>query len=291
MVSIITINYNGYQDTCELIDSLRQKETYPYEIIVVDNASKNEDGLRLKKAYPDVKVICSKENLGFAGGNNLGYQHAKGEYILYINNDIVIKAPFLQTLVTRLNSKENIGALSPKIKYSYAPDIIQYVGYTPMLPITIRNRMIGTCQKDVGQYDTACKTAFVHGACMLTSRKIIKEVGCMTEIYFLFYEELDWSLQLQRSGYEVWVEPSVCVYHKESMSIPKNTPLRQYYLSRSRFLFTRRNYKGVTKYMACFYQLFCTLPLNTLLFFFKLQRQNLLAIWRGVFRGLIDKKE
>ena len=90
MVSIITINYNGYKETCELIESFHKVETYPYELIVVDNASKEDEGKLLKEKYPDIIIVCSDKNLGFAGGNNLGYQYATGEYILYINNDITI---------------------------------------------------------------------------------------------------------------------------------------------------------------------------------------------------------
>ena len=90
MVSIITINYNGYKDTCELINSIRKYETYPYEIIVVDNSLTKEEALRLENDYPDATIISSEQNSGFAGGNNLGYEYSAGEYILFINNDLVI---------------------------------------------------------------------------------------------------------------------------------------------------------------------------------------------------------
>ena len=83
MVSIITINYNGWQDTCELIASLKQFETYPYEVIVVDNASRGDDVERIRSMYPEVLVVCSDRNLGFAGGNNWGYNYAQGDYILF----------------------------------------------------------------------------------------------------------------------------------------------------------------------------------------------------------------
>lgn len=116
MVSLITINYNGYKDTCELVNSLRQFEDYPYEIIIVDNASPNGDGPLLKASLSGVTVICSDKNLGFSGGNNLGYKYAKGEHILFINNDMIITGPFLKTLVNRLQTNEHIGLVSPKIR-------------------------------------------------------------------------------------------------------------------------------------------------------------------------------
>lgn len=288
MVSIISINYNGYKDTCELIDSLHQFEDYPYEIIVVDNASINNDAELLRKKYTDIIVIASDKNFGFAGGNNLGLSQAKGEYILFINNDITIDQPILKKMIHRMESSSQIGALSPKIKYEYKQDTIQYAGYMPMHPIRISNHIIGYNQKDEGQYNEAHATAFLHGACMLTSRKILKQAGLMTEIYFLFYEELDWSIQLQKAGYETWYEPSVYVLHKESMTIKRGSPMRLYYLTRSRILFTRRNYKSVKKIAALAYQLVIVIPKNILQYTILREHLMLTSFIKGSYHGLTD---
>ena len=88
-ISIITINYNGLKDTCELIESLPLEDD-SLEVIVVDNASKEDEATIIEQRYPQVKVIRSKENLGFAGGNNLGIQVARGKYLFFINNDVVL---------------------------------------------------------------------------------------------------------------------------------------------------------------------------------------------------------
>ncbi|WP_229058383.1 MULTISPECIES: glycosyltransferase family 2 protein [Parabacteroides] len=288
MVSIITINYNGYKETCELIESFHRVETYPYELIVVDNASKEDEGKLLKEKYPDIIAVYSDKNLGFAGGNNLGYQYATGEYILYINNDITIAAPFLQILIYRLISSPLIGVVSPKIKYEYQPDIIQYAGFTPMTSILLKNRMIGEKEKDNGQYDQPCHTGFAHGACMLTSRNILKEVGTMTEVYFLFYEEMDWGLQLQRAGYESWYEPAATVLHKESMTAKRNSPLRTYYMTRSRILFVRRNSRGFRKLLAYLYILLISTSKNVFCYLIKRQTKILVAFLKGTIRGFTD---
>lgn len=289
MVSIITINYNGYKETCELVESLQKFEDFPYEIIVVDNASPNNDAPRLKESLPGVTVICSDKNLGFARGNNLGYKYAKGEYILYMNNDMTITGPFLKKLVKRFLSEEHIGLVSPKIKYEHHPDTIQYAGYTPMHPIRISNKLIGVNQKDEGQYDQPSPTAYAHGACMLTSREVIEKAGMMTEVYFLFYEEIDWSIQLKRNGYEIWYEPAAHVLHKESMTAKRGTPLRLYYLTRSRLLFTRRNYTSLIKMAAILYQLFIVIPKNILLYSICGQKEMLKSFIKGSFHGLTDK--
>ncbi|MEG1736644.1 MAG: glycosyltransferase family 2 protein [Odoribacter sp.] len=289
MVSIITVNYNGYKDTCELIQSLYKYEDYPFEIIVVDNASPSGDGKLLKDTFPDLQIVCSDKNIGFAGGNNLGYQYAQGEYILYMNNDMVIDKAFLQPLVDRLQSSKSIGAVSPKIKYEHHPDIIQYAGSTAMNPVRISNNLIGVNQKDNYQYNYACITAFLHGACMMTSREVINKVGLMTNIYFLFYEELDWSLQIQHAGYYIWYEPAAYVLHKESMTIKPGTPLRLYYLTRSRILFARRNYTHISKVIALLYQIMIVIPKNILVYLLHKKTDMLIAFLKGSYHGFKDK--
>ena len=101
LVSIITVNYNGLADTCEMIDSFRKYETYPYEIIVADNGSRTPEGEEIKKRYPEIKVI-QNTNTGFAGGNNAGLKVAQGEYLFFLNNDTLIQKPMLEALVNSL---------------------------------------------------------------------------------------------------------------------------------------------------------------------------------------------
>ena len=96
MVSIITVNYNGWRDTCDLVRSFKEHETYSYEFLVVDNASSGEDVERISALCPDVKLICNSTNLGFAGGNNRGLAYAKGEYVFFLNNALVVEAPILE---------------------------------------------------------------------------------------------------------------------------------------------------------------------------------------------------
>ena len=112
LVSIITVNYNGLADTCEMIDSFRKYETYPYEIIVVDNGSRVPEGEEIKKRYPEIKVV-QNTNTGFAGGNNAGLKVAQGEYFFFLNNDTLIQEPILEVLVRRLEADKMNGGVSP----------------------------------------------------------------------------------------------------------------------------------------------------------------------------------
>lgn len=290
MVSIVTINYNGCADTCEMIESLAQHENYPYEIIVVDNASRSNDAEIIQTKHPEVTVISSPKNLGFAGGCNLGTKRAKGNYILYLNNDILIDGPFLKVLVDRINSNPKIGLVSGKILFEHHRDIIQYAGYSEMKMIRIKSHPFGAGETDQRQYDQSCPTGSAHGACMLTSREVIDKAGLMTEIYFLFYEEIDWSLQLRRAGYEIWFEPAAHVYHKEGMSINKGTPLRNYYLARNRVLFSRRNNKGLVLFLSCLYLTVIAYPINVIRSLLSANWANIKAISKGQWEGLTMKK-
>ena len=135
MVSIITVNYNGLDDTCEMIDSFLLNETYPFEIIVVDNGSQPSQAEKFRQYYaidPQVKVVQNINN-GFAGGNNAGLNVAGGDYLFFINNDTYITKPILEALVRRLDDQQN-GGVSPMLKYHQCTNTIQFAGFTPPHP-------------------------------------------------------------------------------------------------------------------------------------------------------------
>lgn len=250
-ISIITINYNGIKDTCELIDSIPFKENM--EVIVVDNASIQDEASAISGRYPQVRVIRSSHNLGFAGGNNIGIKEAKGKYILLINNDTFFKDFNIEPLIERLESSDKIGIVCPKLRFAWGNNPIQFAGYTPLSSITLRNTAIGFGEVDNGQYDTAHPTLYAHGAAMLIKREAIDKVGYMPECFFLYYEEIDWSIMFTRAGYEIWYDPACTVYHKESQTTGQNSPLRTYYITRNRLLLVKRNYKGINKYLSYIY--------------------------------------
>ena len=253
LLSIITINYNGLKDTCELIDTLPLNDE-TIEVIVVDNASTQDEATEIGKCYPQVKVIKSDKNLGFAGGNNLGIQAAHGKYLFFINNDAILPQPSaLSLLITRLESSDQIGMVCPKIRFTWGKQPIQYAGYTPLSKITLRNKSIGFGEQDNGQYDTPHPTPYAHGAAMMVKREIIEKVGMMPECYFLYYEELDWSMMIRRAGYEIWYEPACTIFHKESQTTGQMSPLKTYFITRNRLLFAQRNAQKDTKYLTYVY--------------------------------------
>ena len=220
---------------------------------MVDNASKNDEVSEIEQRFPFTTVIRSKNNLGFAGGNNLGIKAAHGKYLFIINNDTVFKEFNVHALIERLESSQDIGIVCPKIRFAWGNNPIQYAGYTPLSQITVRNRAIGFGEEDKGQYETAHPTPYAHGAAMLVKRDAIENVGLMPESYFLYYEELDWSMMFTRAGYKIWYDPQCTIFHKESQTTGQNSPLRTYYITRNRLLLIKRNWQGWSKYISYFY--------------------------------------
>ena len=283
ILSIITINYNGQKDTCELIGTL-PLEDKSIEVIVIDNASAQDEATIIKERFPQVKVIRSKENLGFAGGNNLGIKAAQGKYLFFINNDTILKPQTsdLRPLITRLESSPKIGMVCPKIKFSWGANPIQFAGYTPLSPITMRNKAIGCGEVDHGQFDTPHPTPYAHGAAMMVKREVIEKAGLMPECYFLYYEELDWSMMIRRAGYEIWYEPSCTIFHKESQTTGQNSPLRTYYITRNRLLFAQRNLQGAVKYISYLYLISLVATRDMLKYVFQRRWDLVRATTRGI---------
>ena len=259
-LSIITINYNGRKDTERLIESLRNYLFISYELIVVDNGSVENEAAYLRKQYPFLKTIRTERNLGFAGGNNLGIRQATGHYLFFLNNDTFVRDDSISLLIEAMKLNPLLGGVSPKIMFADAEGGIQFAGYTSLSRITLRNRLIGYRETDSGQYDEPRPTPYLHGAAMLIRREAIEQAGMMPEIYFLYYEELDWSLQIRRQGYELEYNPSATVYHRESSSTGQDSPLKAFYMTRNRLLFAQRNLNGDNRILSICYQLTVAAP-------------------------------
>lgn len=255
LVSIITVNYNGLALTCAMIDSVHKHVSAEYEIIVVDNGSRVDESIPLKEKYPDITVVRSDINLGFAGGNNLGVAVAKGDFFFFVNNDTEVEDDSLHFLVECLDSDDKLGAVCPKIRFFAPPRHIQFAGYSPLTNITMRNSLIGFNEEDSGQYDMKSLTPYMHGAAVMVKREAEQNAGPMPECYFLYYEELDWSMRLNDAGYMIAYEPRAVVFHKESATTGQASPLRTYYIVRNRLLFASRNRRGVSRILSFAYQL------------------------------------
>lgn len=240
-VSIIILNYNGWKDTIECLESLK-KITYPnYEVLVVDNASKGNDIEILEDRYKDyIRLIQNKENLGFAGGNNVAIKEVlkegKSQYILLLNNDTIVKENFLDELVKYYDDKTGICA--PLILNFYHQNEIWCSGGK-------FNIFTGTYSNDTKKIKGPQKeTNFISGCCWLTRNDIFQKVGLLDERYFLYSEDVDFCYRLRQQGYKLKIIPSSIIFHKVSESTKNESSIRYYYFHRSKLIFINKNYNG-----------------------------------------------
>ncbi len=259
LISLITINFNGASVTAELLESLRYV-TYPnVEVIVVDNASE-EPPHHLKDSFPEVQFVFSKRNLGFAGGNNLGIRVSKGEIVMLLNNDTEVDPGFLEPIVQAFLEHPKVGCISSKLIFHNRENIIQYAGHPGLHWLTGRGFSRGFGESDNGQYDDFMICGLAHGAAMALKREMFQQVGLMYENYFLYYEEVDYSERIKNHGWQIAYVGASKVYHKESMSVGKASPLKLYYLTRNRLLFLRRNMTGIKRLLALMFYLLVSYP-------------------------------
>lgn len=266
LVSIVTVNYNTVEHTRNLIESIKKSAYSNYEIVVVDNASTEQGIESVLDLGERIILVKSPKNLGFSGGNNLGFDHTTGEFILMLNSDTLIEKETIQVLIDELEEDSSVGIVSPKIKYYHSDNLIQYAGSTDIHPLTLRNRHLGNKEIDDGRFDQKSETPFAHGAAMMFRRSLLKEAGPLPEVYFLYYEELDWSTKVKSLGYKIMYQPDSTVHHKESASIGKESAIKVYYLNRNRVLYARRNLGTIPFMMALLYLMFISVPRNTLRF-------------------------
>ncbi len=288
LISVITINYNGLEHTRGMLASF-QKITYPnVELIVVDNASKEDPSILLEE-FPGIILLKNPVNEGFAGGNNRGIEVAKGMYYFLINNDTEVSPDVLEGLLKRAESNERVGMVCPKINYYDDPSIVQYAGFTNISPITGRGSGIGYLEKDMGQYQEARVTYLAHGAAMFIPRKVVEDVGMMAELYFLYYEEMDYCERIKKAGYEIWYEPSAAILHKESMSVGKNSLLKTFYMSRNRWIYLRRNVGWPIFIFTSLYYFLVAIPKNFTAYLLNGEFNHALAYLKGFSKSIFIK--
>jgi len=213
LVSIIILTYaNGLDFVKKCLNSL-DKITYDnYEIILVDNKSTDNTVDYVKKNFPKVKLIINKKNLGFCGGNNIALQVAKGKYLLFHNYDTEVNPNFLEFLVDLLEGDETIGAVQPKMRQLIAKDKLD--ACASFLTATGFLYHYGYSQEQVNKkYNKRMEIYSVKGACFLTRRSLIDEVGLFDEDFFAYFEETDFCHRVWMHGYRVFYEPKSEMFH------------------------------------------------------------------------------
>lgn len=242
-VYIILLNWNGLEDTLECIESCRALSYRPASIVVVDNASSDGSEEVLRCSFPDLAVLQTGSNLGYAGGNNVGIRYALSrgaDYVWLLNNDTTVHPEALSELVRVAEAEPQAGILGSKILCYADPTLIWFAGGWVQADRGETGH-IGLGVPDQGQFDAVTETGYVTGCSLLVKRAVIEQVGMMDEAYFLYFEESEWCLRAKRQGYRLLYAPGSIVWHKESVSTRKIAGAWVYYMTRNRLYFMSRN--------------------------------------------------
>lgn len=236
-IQIILVNYKSAKDTIECIESL-QKITYPnVEYIVVNNFEPDHD--ILNNFIEDIErctLIETGTNLGFSGGNNVGIRVAldrKCDYILLLNNDTIVTPDFLEPLVVCANIHDNVGIVTGKIMYNFDPELVWYAGgEISFAGGYVDHYGYNKKYKDLVD-DNEKKISFATGCLWLIPVEVIKEIGMLSEEYFLYSEDVDYCCRIMEKNFEIWYTPKSIIYHKVSASSGNKSAITQYYSVRN----------------------------------------------------------
>jgi GT2 family glycosyltransferase len=242
LVMIIVLNWNGKQDTLACLESLQQLSYPNAQVLVVDNGSSDGSADAIRARFPHQSLIELKENLGFAGGNNVGLRYALergADYALLLNNDTLVAPDFVDCLVQAVEADPSIGAAGPTIYYHEQAERIWSAGGVVDWR-SGQTRMLELNAPDSGQLGVAPRAVdFVTGCALLARRAALEQAGLLDERFFVYYEEAEWCMRAQRAGFRVVHVPGSKIWHKIPLDARDSSPAVHYYMTRNRLLFLK----------------------------------------------------
>ncbi len=237
-VSIVILNWNNIDDSIEVLESLKKVTYSNYQIILVDNGSKEPEGDLLKEKYPYIELFKNPENFGFTGGCNTGIKEAmedNSDYVLLLNNDIKVSPNFLDLLVAEAESDPKIGIVGPKLYFYDRPKEIAFGGGSINL-FTGEAKHLKLEEKQEVDY--------IEGSSMLIKAELLEKIKGLDEEYFSYWEDADFCVKTRKEGYKIVYQPKAELWHKVSSSTGGDlSPFSIYYLTRNRLIFMRRHAK------------------------------------------------
>ncbi len=237
LVYVIVLNYNGKADTLECLRSLAGVSYPDFRILVVDNASADSSVEAIKQDFPRLDVLQNNENLGFAGGNNVGIRYALeqgADYVFLLNNDTVVDPGVLTELVKVGESDQAVGIIGSLIYYLHRPQEVWFASGKIYWPA-------GTTRHLTTIPDGLREVDFITGCALMIKKQALEKVGSLDPDFFLYYEDTDWSVRVKKAGFKLVVAPASVVWHKEMGAQGGRSPGHEYYVTRNNLLFMKRH--------------------------------------------------
>lgn len=244
-MAIILINYNGLSDTIDCINSINDSNTSNFTIYVVDNCS--SESCRVLEQFDNTKVIYLKENLGFGIANNYGAEEAikdGAEYLLCLNNDTIVSKEAINLL--RKSADNNTIVTCAIYYYSNRAELWYGGGEVSKLLGNFRHK----------RYSESKYISFISGCCMMITKECYSELGLFDPEYFMYCEDVDYSLKAILNGYRILYVHDAKIWHKVGQSINKSIGAKDYYLTRNR-LYVMKKYRKYFYFTAWIF-FYCT---------------------------------
>ncbi len=259
-VSLIILNWNARKLTQSELENVSKLKTGSHEVecLVIDNGS-TDDSLEKLSIYQlpnmNYKFMETNENLGYAGGNNVGLKHSlknNFDYTILLNNDVVLPEDLIIKLVDIAEKDKKIGLLSPKMYFAkgyefhkdrYKEEDLGKVIWFAGGVMDWKNMYTdhrGVDEVDSGQYNEEAEVDSINGACLLMRNKLISDIGLLKEKYFMYWEDADYSIRAKKAGWKVLYTPETFIWHKVSSSSAVGSNLNDYFLTRNRLDFGLR---------------------------------------------------
>ncbi len=237
-ITVLIVTYNCKDYILDCLKSVYQSkhDGFSLEVIISDNASKDDTVKLIAENYSMVKIIANKTNTGFAGGINIAIKkglETDSDYFFILNPDTIVKK---DTILNLFKNKDKADILSPKIYFTDNPNVIWYAGGKIDWD-NCYGTHIGVDEEDRGQYDQIKEIDYSTGCGELISRKVFEKVGFMNEKYFLYLEDLDFSLRAKKNGFTIKFIPESSMFHHNAKSSSVGSPIQDYFITRNRMYF------------------------------------------------------
>lgn len=243
-IAIIILNWNGKEDTLECLRSIRHTDYSNYEVVVVDNGSSDGSVDAIRTQYPEVTILETGANLGYAGGNNIGLRWALdhgADYLLILNNDTVVSPDLLSNFVNSAKSLPAGSVLGARIYFYDKPDTLWFAGgFWRSAKNSVTH--LGYDQRDCLDTNYADEVDYITGCALFADAATFRQVGLLDEQFFLTFEETDWCYRARELGHKCIVANSAKLWHKVSASFGgSDSPLVNYFITRNKLLWAKKH--------------------------------------------------